>query len=305
MTIVYRPATLGDVEGLLRVHAASEADANRGRDDSPENEWADPEFVYRVFSNVVGLERHLLKTADHFWLAERDGQILGYASSLFRDGVRSGSEAFVIPSDQSAGVGRELIARVFPTEGARRRYGLGSTDLRAYILYLKSGLYPRFPCNYFSRTPEPVRIETDLTIQRVTAMPQTLAEMRKIDKFVLDHTRDVDHEFLLAERRCYLYRRGAEVVGYGYMGGPGGKFMGPFALVEESDFPAVLAHAETEVHEHGEAFSLLVPMINSAAVDWLLKRKCKLKEVAEVFFMSDEPFGRFEQYVMTHPPAFV
>ena len=64
---------------------------------------------------------HLARTGEHFWIAERDGESIGYARSVLRDGVRELTEFFVLPGHQSAGLGRELLSRAFPTEGARHR----------------------------------------------------------------------------------------------------------------------------------------------------------------------------------------
>src|SRR5262249_17722887 len=159
----------------------------------------------------------------------------------------------------------------------------------AQARYLKSGVYPRFSWNDFSRTPEPVSAATDLTIEPVSAMRGTLAACAMIDKELFDFSRDADHEFLLGDRQGYLYYRGSQVVGYGYLGADNG----PFALLDALDFPAVLAHAETDAARRGvERFAVMVPLINRAAVSYLLARRFLLAEWFG-FFMSDEPFGTF------------
>jgi hypothetical protein len=47
-----------------------------------------------------------------------------------------------------------------------------------------------------------------------------------------------------------------------------------------------------------------LPLVNRHAVDYLLGRGFQLEDFT-VFFMSDEPFGRFENYVFTSPPFFM
>jgi hypothetical protein len=77
------------------------------------------------------------------------------------------------------------------------------------------------------------------------------------------------------------------VVGYGYLGGT----IGPMALLEESDYPAFLAHAENNAAERGDdMFGMTAPLINRAAVDYPLARKFRLAGFA-LLFMSDAPFG--------------
>jgi hypothetical protein len=253
------------------------------------------------FERYPALYDHLARTAEHFWVAERDGQVIGYARSTMRDGLRELTEFNVAPRDQSAGVGRELLARAFPANGARRRVILASTGPRAQARYLKSGVYPRFSWTHFSRAPQPVSAATDLTIEPISPTQDALAACASIDKQLLTFHRDVDHAFLLSDRQGYLYYRGGQVVGYGYTGPDNG----PFAVLDAMDFPAVLAHAETEAAQRGdERFFVLVPMINRVAVSYLLARGFLFAEWFG-FFMSDEPFGAFENYIVCSPPFFL
>ena len=90
-------------------------------------------------------------------------------------------------------------------------------------------------------------------------------------------------------------------MGYGYLGT---EVAGPIALLDDGDFPAVLAHAEHEVSTRSEEFGCEVPMINRAAVDYLMARGFQLDSFF-TFFMSDEPFGKFENYLFTSPPFFM
>jgi hypothetical protein len=130
---------------------------------------------------------------------------------------------------------------------------------------------------------------------------ESLAALAAIDHAVFGFTRDADHTFLLHERRGYLYRWGGEVVGYGYVGE---QASGPFAVLHTTDFPAVLAHAETEAATAGvQELALMVPMINAAAVSYLLARQYQLGGF--LFFMSDTHFAKFEQHIQCDPPVFL
>jgi hypothetical protein len=113
--------------------------------------------------------------------------------------------------------------------------------------------------------------------------------------------RDADHEYLLHDRQIYLYYRGEQLAGYGYFGNG----IGPIALLDETDFPAVLARAETEAaRRHDEEFGMHLPLVNRAAVAHLLARAFQL-EPFTVLFMSDAPFGKFENYIVSSPPFFM
>jgi GNAT superfamily N-acetyltransferase len=266
-----------------------------------QNIFAEPNFLQDLLQRRGTLFEFLAATAEQFWIAEEGDKIVGYARALMSDGVRELSEFFVLPELQGRGVGRELMARTFPKQGARRRVIMASTDTRAQVRYLKSGVYPRFAIQYLFRKPERRNIETDLLFKPAPNTPDTIAAMRTIDAAVLDFVRDEIHEFLLNGRKAYLYQRGEQVVGYGYMG----KGTGPIALLDGSDFPAVLAHAENDAAERGEReFGISLPLINRAATDHMLEHKFNLEGFV-VLFMSDEPFGRFENYAISSPDYFL
>jgi GNAT superfamily N-acetyltransferase len=300
MDISYRRGSPQDMRAVYDVFVQAIADLNR-RQNQPSNDWLDPRFVASIWEAWGPLWRYLINSAEQFWVAEANGQVVGYARALLQDGARELTDYFVLPEYQSAGIGKELLARAFPTTGAVHKVIIATTDIRAQVRYLKCGVYPRFPIQYFARKPEVVQVESDLLFARVDATPETVATLRMLDKAVLQHVRDADHAFLLGDRHGFLYYRDEQVVGYGYLG----KEIGPIALLHEADFPAVLAHAESYTALQGsEHMGLQVPMINRAAVDYLLARHFRLESVG-VFFMSNEPFGKFENYIMSSPPFFL
>lgn len=263
--------------------------------------WDDAAKLARMWEERRSLYDYLAQAAAHFWLAEQDGQPVGFARSTLREDVCQLTELFVRPGTQSAGVGRQLLARTFPVEGAQRLSIIASPDMRAQVLYLKAGVYPRFPIYYFGRTPEATSLETDLHFKAVTATAEVLATLAQIDRAILEHRRDDDHAWLLGNRQGYLYYRAGRPVGYGYVG----RRSGPFALLDTADFPAVLAHAESEAARQGYShFGIEVPMINRAAVDHLLSRRFRVDAFIATL-MQDRSFGRFENYVITSPPFFM
>lgn len=302
MDITYRRGTLQDTPAIFNVftHCFNDLSRRTGTADH-DNVWTDPTFVAAIWDRFQSQFEYLATTAEQYWVAEQEGQVVGYARSILENGVRELTEFFVWPACQSAGIGRELLLHAFPVEGARRRVIMATTDIRAQARYLKNGVYPRFAIQYLFRKPEPMSSQTDLVFTPATSSLQTLAALRAIDKRVVGFERDAKHEFLLQHRKAYLYYRGDQVVGYGYLGTD----TGPIALLHESDYPAVLAHAENDAAERGdEIFGMQVPLINRAAVDYLLARKFQLEGFV-LLFMSDEPFGQFENYIICSPPFFL
>ena len=143
---------------------------------------------------------------------------------------------------------------------------------------------------------QPGKVEDSYTVFHI--FERTLAE---IDKRVLGFTRHVDHNWLLSDRLGYLYSRNDQPVGYGYLGVRNG----PFALLDKSDFPAVLAHAESQAAAQGRTgFGIEVPMINQVVVDYLLGRGFRMDTFMAVM-MNDKPFAKFENYILTSPPFFM
>ena len=226
--------------------------------------------------------------------------MIGYARTVVRDGHLQLTEFFVSPDHQSAGVGRELITRAFQTEGTTSRSIMATTDMRAQGLYLKMGMLPRFPVYYFGRKPRPMTVLTDLVIEPMTASPETLEILARLDREIVNFRRDVDHTWLASERQGYLYIRNGEPVGYGYVG----LTNGPFALRDSADYPTVLAHAESQAAAQGyEEFGLEVPLVNQTAVNFLSGQGFK-PDTFVAIFMSDAPSGKFENYIVTSPAVY-
>jgi len=297
--VTFEPGTVADSYAVFMVFERAYADLTHRLGINETTNAADPEALARMWAARRPMYEHLAVTADQFWLAKRGDETVGFSRSIVRDDLRLLTEFFVLPGEQSAGLGRELLARALPPKRDERRWLLATGDLRAQATYLKNGLYPNFPVYYFWRQPRPLPpLESDLVIKTATASAETVRAMGDIDAQLLSHRRDVDHRWLLSDRQGFLYLRAGEPVGYGY----GGPRTGPFALVDESDFAAVLAHAESHAAHLGRShFGLEVPMANHHAVDYLLRSGFRIDEFI-AYFMSNGPIGRFSNYIMTSPP---
>lgn len=245
------------------------------------------------------LWEHLARTADQFWVAEQEKKVVGYARSILRDGVRELTEFFVRPDFQSGGLGRDLLSRAFPASGARMRVIIATSDLSAMALYLRIGLAALVPQMYFSRRIEIVEQPGDLEIVPMTGGSAALEQLAELDRRVLGHRRDVDHAWLGEQRYGYFYQRSSRLVGYGYISRD---WSGPFCLLEPSDFPAVLAHAQNQAAElSADSIGFEVPLVNQSAVVYLLSHGYRLDGFLGSI-MSDLPFGKFENYILTSPP---
>ena len=299
--VCYRLGTFADTRAINAVGERSFDDLSQRHGWNAGAPGIDEAGIERELEVQLSLYRHLAETADQFWVAERQGKIVGYARSIVRGRLRELTELFVLPEAQGAGIGSELLRRTFPANRSELRCILATPDLAALAQYLKARLSIRFPNYAFARPPEANLIQTDLIFEPIAANAETLRAVGMIEQAVLGHQRDVDHRWLLADRRGLLFRRDGRVVGYGYAGAQSG----PFALLDAGDFPAVLSHAEAIVASEGHAsFSVVVPMVNKIAIDYLLGRGFRLDPFFS-YLMSDQPFGTFEQYIETTPTFFL
>lgn len=299
MTITYRKGTLADSYAVYQVFTRSIIDLGERTNVMAITGGNDPEVLKSLWQRRQPMFEFLAQTAAQFWVAEKDGEIIAYARSTEHDGLMDLTEFFVSPDQQSAGVGRELLTRAFQKSTARYRVIIATLDERALSRYLSAGVYARFPIKYFYRKAEKVEVPTDLNIEPLQ-LDIHLEELNRIDRQIIGHARAVVHQWVITTRDGFVYKRNGEIVGYGYVGGGNG----PFALLDENDYPAVLAHAESLLAEKGEDFGAETPLINKKAIEYFTQRKYRL-DAFTVLFMSNEPFGRFENYLCFSPIFFM
>jgi GNAT superfamily N-acetyltransferase len=299
MSITYRKGTTEDSHAVFQVFSRSILDLGERTNVMTITGGNHPEVLASLWGKRKFLFDYLAESAAHFWVAEHEGKIIGYARSIEHDGLIDLTEFFVLPGQQSAGVGGELLARAFPETGTPHRVIAATMDERALSRYLRAGVYARFPIKYFYRKAEKVTVETDLTIEPLQ-VDLHLKDLDRIDKQIIGHTRGNVHHWIASTRAGYIYKRNGEVVGYGYVG----ESTGPFALLDETDYTAVLAHAESLMAEKGGEFGAETPLINKEAIRYFLERKYQIDSFT-VLFMSNEPFGKFENYLCFSPIFFI
>ena len=299
MTITYRKGTVEDSYAVFQVFTQSIMDLGTRTNTMAITGGNNPEVLQSLWQKRQPMFEFLARDAGQFWVAENADAIVGYARSIEHDGVMDLTEFFVLPNQQSGGVGRELLARAFPKSAARYRVIVATLDDRAIYRYLNAGVYGRFPIKYFYRKAEKVDVKSDLRMERLRPDVH-MQDINRIDLQIIGHARGIIHRWVATAREGYIYKRGGEVVGYGYLGGGNG----PFAVLDENDLPAVLAHAECLMAERGEEFGAETPLINRKAIEYFVQRKYQLDSFT-VLFMSNAPFGKFENYLCFSPIFFM
>ena len=240
-------------------------------------------------------------TCDQYWVAENDqNEVIGYARSIVRGDHRELTEFFVLPGEQSAGIGRGLIARAFPPDTPHRSI-IATTDFRALARYLKAGVYPFTTELFFEHAPEPVTFASDLQFEPANREDEALQTTAEIDSVILGHRRDVDHFHLMQNRTLYLYQRSGQTVGYGYISK---EYCGPFACSTKRIFRRACTCRDAGASPGAETVGFETPTINTIAIDHLMSRNYRLEGFI-TSILSDKPFGKFENYLLTSPPFFL
>lgn len=237
---------------------------------------------------------HLEETAREDWVAELDGDIVGWARSVERDGHLQLTHFFVDPSTQGRGVGRGLLERAFGVEAEHR-------SVMATQNPLALGLYFRFGVEFQGQTFEiggrpaerepvaEVRLERSDLTEEIVAM----------DSETLGFDRRIDLEFLTGDRPLFRAIQGSETVGYAF--GSNGSYVGPASVVKPELLPGVLAALDTEAARADVSHvRYTLPGQASAAIRWALESGHMIDPFYEVL-LADISRIKFERYLMTQP----
>jgi ribosomal protein S18 acetylase RimI-like enzyme len=151
MPLVYRPARADELQRAQELVVRSINDLTERHGFGPMATFRPPNF--QLFS--------LKDDPDGLWVAEADGEIVGFALSWVCGDLWFLAELFVAPGYQGRGVGNELLARTFEharKAGATNRSLLTFTfNVVSQGLYIRHGLLPRLPIYMFSVARDALR----------------------------------------------------------------------------------------------------------------------------------------------------
>jgi GNAT superfamily N-acetyltransferase len=296
----YRRGVPSDTRLCFEIFETSVDDLGRRTGGGANATAGDP----NAFETRRPLFDHLAATADQWWVAEEEGgRAIGYARSIMRDGIRELTEFFVLPDAQSGGVGRGLLERAFPADGARHRAIVATIDPRAIARYLRAGLDGRVPLVGWEGVPRNERLATDLRRERIERGDPPFDELAEVDRLILGFRRDEDHRWLAEQRPGWIYRRGAAAVGYAYH--PSRPVWGgPYAALTATDLPVLIADGEAAAAAAGHAtVTFDLALTARPAIDHLIGRGFRVDPFVMLFF-TDGPVDGFDRYVLTSPPFF-
>ena len=310
-TVDFRPATTADLAACAEIWRDALNDY-MGRLNLP---TIPPEVAA-----VARLHAHLLATdPERFQVAvRRDGpgraeRLIGFGAAARRNGLWFLSMLFVRPSEQGAGLGRALLARILPADEAILATATDSAQPVSNALYATYGMVPRMPLlslvgrptNAGDVEPLPAGV-TAVPFEAVASGPPTgdghrdlVAAVTALDTEALGFAHPQDHRFLRDEGRLgFLYRAAdGSTVGYGYTSEAGR--VGPVAVRDAALVSGVLGHLLTVVTPRG-ASALWVPGLADRAVVALLRAGLRL-EGFPVLLCWTRQFADFSRYVPISP----
>jgi GNAT superfamily N-acetyltransferase len=292
-----RQGTPDDARACLELLWASATDLGRRRgttlEGSADDWWANSEPLYRF----------LAEHAAEWWVAEdpgSPGRLIGYARSVERGGLLELTEFFVVPGEQSRGVGRALLDRAFPLGRGEVRSIIATTDVRALARYYRADTIARFPYFTVAGPPSADDAHSRLSSEPLEDAAASLTAVADVERAVLGYPRgEAEIRWLLQARDGWVYRDEGAVVGFAFVGKAGA---GPIAAFEPRHLPDILLHVEGRAAADGiEKLELEVPAPNATAIRHLLGRGFRIDPWINLL-MSNRSFGQFDRFVGYSPP---
>jgi ribosomal protein S18 acetylase RimI-like enzyme len=194
MSIIYRPARANELQRAQELVV-------RSINDLTERHGFGPMATLRP----IDFQSFCLKDdPDGLWVAEADGEMVGFALSWVCGDLWFLAELFVAPGYQGAGVGNELLARTF--EHARKA---GATikslitftfNIVSQGLYIRHGLLPRLPIYLVGADRDVVMLRLQgeqLRYTPIEPIRSHLETLEQLDVITLGISRGKHHHYLL------------------------------------------------------------------------------------------------------------
>jgi ribosomal protein S18 acetylase RimI-like enzyme len=297
MPILCRPARAEDLDRADQLVVASINDLTERHGFGPMAASHPPNF--QLFS--------LKDDAGGLWVAEEAGEIVGFAWSWTCDELWFLAQLFVLPGHQGRSIGNELLKRTFEhaqKSGATARALITFTfNTVSQGLYIRSGLFPRFPIYNFSIPRE--RLIGRLEGQQLRHRPveETASDLRKlanVDARVLGVSREKHHRYLINDRttKGVVLYAGDDCMGYAYVSTSG--HIGPLAVAWPDLLGSAFKTALALAAEIGSPkVSAFLPGASEAALGIAVEHGMRI--TFPMLLMSNREFGDWTGYLPRNP----
>ena len=297
MPVIYRAARAEDLQqaGELVVHSLN---------DLCERHGFGPMATVRppIFSQFS-----LRDDPNGLWVAEEVDQILGFAFSWVCGDLWFLAQLFVSPGQQGRGIGRELLKRTFEhalkAKAAVKALITPAFNSVSQGLYIRHGLFPRYPIYNFSVERENLirRLSEgkELRCAPLANTPSQLDHLATIDACALGVSRAKHHRFLINDgtSRGVLFYAADECVGYAYVADG---HIGPLAVRRKTALGAAFRTAlNLAAGSTASQVSAFIPSPCEAALSPAIEHGMRV--TVPMVLMSSSDFGNWTQYLPRNP----
>lgn len=244
---------------------------------------------------------------DGLWIAEDQGEIVGFCFSWTNEDLWFLAQLFVKLGRQADGLGRQMMEKALTharMRGARSRALITFAFNRASQgLYMRHGLYPVTPLYVMSAQKQVVAArlkENTLRAEPLDIHDASSYWLAAIDKAALGVSRAKHHAYMMREGglRGYYFRAGTDRVAYAYIGRDG--HVGPIAALSERHLPEALGAALALACEAlGERVSAFLPGSSSTVLQCALA--CGLRIALPMLLMGEKLATPWDRYCPRNP----
>jgi len=240
------------------------------------------------------------------WVAEDDGEIVGFALSWVCGDLWFLAELFVAPGHQGRSLGSELLARTFEharSAGATTKSLITFTfNVVSQGLYIRHGLFPRLPIYLVSGACD--TLTTRLRGDKLRSTPiepsaSHLEALTRLDISTLGVSREKHHRYLLNDgtMKGVLLHEDDECVGYAYVSETG--HMGPLAVAQARVMNSAFRTALDLAAASGVAqVSAFLPGV-SGALGIAIEHGMRIR--FPMVLVSTRDFGDWTRYLPRNP----
>ncbi len=243
---------------------------------------------------------------DGLWVAEDEGQMVGFAWSWMCETLWFLAQLFVSPSQQGSGIGNELIKR---TWGPAQDKGAANKALITFTfntvsqgLYIRHGMFPRFPIYFFSVASDRLKARLEGPQFRCVKLEATSSHLdclANIDIQALGVSRVKHHQYLIndeATKGHLLYRKDT-CVGYVYIADG---HIGPMAVAHSEDMGTAFKTALATAVDNGTSqVTAFISSPSEAALNAAVEVGMRI--TLPMVLMSSRNFGNWTCYLPRNP----
>ncbi|WGD51771.1 GNAT family N-acetyltransferase [Bradyrhizobium sp. CB1650] len=244
--------------------------------------------------------------AEGLWLAEDDGEIIGFAWSWVCGELWFLAQLFVSPDRQGDGIGNQLLRKAFAHAQMR------GASIKALItfafnnvsqgLYISHGLFPRHPIYMVSVPRDRLALrlaEPRLRLEPLTAKTARFDELARIDVSALSVPREKHHRYLLGDSATggFTIHAGSACVGYVYISDG---HIGPLAVRRPDAMGCAFATALSfAARTNSQTISAFLPGASESVLKAATDHGMRI--TFPMLLMSSRQFGNWDSYLPRNP----